>query len=123
MAFLRDATVVIRRFAVSIRLRPRMCLSLEAMRQGAIWAYNGDKFQGSRSGKRNWGVSAMRASTSASQASGSMSLSFAVVISVVRAAARLAPRSEPAKNHDFLPSANPLSARLAALFVRQMRPS
>jgi hypothetical protein len=38
----------------------------------------------------------MRASTSASQASGSMPLSLAVEISVIMAAARSAPRSEPA---------------------------
>jgi hypothetical protein len=30
-------------------------------------------------------------------------------------AARSAPRSDPAKSHDFLPSAKPLSARSAAL--------
>ena len=65
----------------------------------------------------------MRASTTASQASGSTSLSFAVVIRVAIAAARSAPRSEPAKSHDFLPRANPRSARSAALFDRQMRPS
>jgi hypothetical protein len=57
----------------------------------------------------------MRASTSASQASGSMSLSLAVMINVVTAAARSAPRSEPANNHDFLPRAKPRSARSAAL--------
>ncbi len=65
----------------------------------------------------------MRASTSASQACGSTSLSFAVMISVAMAAARSAPRSEPANSHDFLPSAKPRSARSAALFVRQIRPS
>ncbi len=32
-------------------------------------------------------------------------------------------RSDPAKSHDFLPSAKPLSARSAALFVRQILPS
>ena len=61
--------------------------------------------QGSNSGSRLCGISAMRASTSASQASGSMSLSFAVMISVVTAAARSAPRSEPAKSHDLRPRA------------------
>ena len=65
----------------------------------------------------------MRASTSASQASGSTPLSFVVMISVIINAARSAPRSEPAKSHDFLPSAKPLSARSAALLLRQMRPS
>ena len=60
----------------------------------------------------------MRASTSASQASGSMSLSWAVIISVVIAAARSAPRSEPANSHDLRPNANPRSARSAALFAR-----
>jgi hypothetical protein len=39
-----------------------------------------------------------------------MSLSFAVAISVVSAAARSAPRSEPANNHDFRPRAKPRSA-------------
>src|SRR5437773_3074005 len=47
----------------------------------------------------------MRASTSANQADGSTLLSFAVVISVVMAAARAAPRSEPAKSHDLRPKA------------------
>ena len=65
----------------------------------------------------------MRASTSASQACGSMSLSLAVTIRLYMAAARMPPRSEPAKSHDFLPNAIPRSARSAALFVRQMRPS
>ena len=41
----------------------------------------------------------------ASQACGSTSLSLAVMISVVMTAARSAPRSEPAKSHDFRPSA------------------
>ena len=36
-------------------------------------------------------------------------------------AARSAPRSEPANSHDFRPSANPRSARSAALLLRQMR--
>ena len=51
--------------------------------------------------KRLWGVSAMRANTSESQASGSMLLSLAVMISVATAAARSAPRSEPANSHDL----------------------
>src|SRR5436190_17996311 len=59
----------------------------------------------------------MRASTSANHANGSISLSFAEAISVVMAAARAAPRSEPAKSHDFLPRAKPRSARSAALLV------
>src|SRR5712671_8068789 len=43
----------------------------------------------------------MRESTSASQASGSTSLSFAVMISVAMTAARSAPRSEPGKEPRF----------------------
>ena len=39
------------------------------------------------------------------------------------AAARCPPRSEPQNSHDFLPKAIPLSARSAALFERQARPS
>jgi hypothetical protein len=69
------------------------------------------------------GVSAMRARTSASQACGSTSLSFAVWTSVYMTAARSAPRSDPANSHDFLPSARPRSARSAALLEKQMRPS
>src|SRR3546814_1877278 len=64
----------------------------------------------------------MRASTSASHACGSTSLRRAVAMSVYMNAARSPPRSEPANSHDFLPRAMPLSARSAALFVRQMRP-
>ena len=67
--------------------------------------------------------SLMRPSTSASQACGSTSLSLAVMISVAMTAARSAPRSEPANSQDFRPSAKPRSARSAALFVRQIRPS
>jgi transposase len=59
------------------------------------------QFQGSSSGSRFCGVSAMRPSTSASQACGSTSLSLAVPISVVMAATRSAPRSEPANSHDL----------------------
>ena len=51
------------------------------------------------------GVPAMRASTSASQAWGSMLLSLAVPIRVYIAAARLPPRSEPANNQERLPRA------------------
>src|SRR3979490_107753 len=50
---------------------------------------------GSSSSSRWTGCSAMRDSTSASQASGSTSLSFAVMIRVAMAAARAAPRSAP----------------------------
>ena len=51
------------------------------------------------------GWSGKRASTSASQACGSMSLSLAVWISVHMTAARSAPRSEPANSHDLRPKA------------------
>src|SRR5436305_13798686 len=64
----------------------------------------------------------MRRSTSASQACGSMPLSFAVAISVYIAAARSPPRSEPANSHDRRPSAMPRNARSAALLLRQIRP-
>src|SRR5258708_4682190 len=47
----------------------------------------------------------MRASTSASQACGSISLSLAVMISVAMTAARSAPRSEPANSQDLRPRA------------------
>ena len=65
----------------------------------------------------------MRASTSASQACGSTSLSLAVMISVAMTAARWAPRSEPANSHAFRPRAKPRSARSAVLLLRQTRPS
>jgi hypothetical protein len=52
----------------------------------------------------------MPASTSASQACGSTSLSFAVTISVAMTAARSAPRSEPANSQHLRPRANPRSA-------------
>lgn len=65
----------------------------------------------------------MRASTSASQACGSMSFILAVTIRLYMAAARWPPRSEPAKSHDFLPRAMPRSPRSAALFDKQTRPS
>src|SRR5258708_20682581 len=51
----------------------------------------------------------MRASPSASQACGSTSLSFVVVMRVATTAARSAPRSEPAKSHDFRPRAKNLT--------------
>jgi hypothetical protein len=54
--------------------------------------------------------SAIRASTSASQACGSVSLSLAVAIRVYMAAARSPPRSEPANNHDRHPTAIPQGA-------------
>src|SRR5829696_5576985 len=57
----------------------------------------------------------MRASTSASQACGSTSLSLAVMIRVAMAAARSAPRSEPANSHERRPRAKPLRARSAAM--------
>lgn len=63
------------------------------------------------------GWSAMRASTSASQACGSTSLSLAVMISVAPTAARSAPLSDPANSHALRPRAEPLSARSAALFA------
>ena len=65
----------------------------------------------------------MRASTSASQARGSMSLSLAVIMSEYIAAARSPPRSLPANNQALRPSATPRKPRSAALFVRQIRPS
>src|SRR5690606_32543149 len=71
------------------------------------------QFHGRSSASLLCGVSAMRASTAASQACGSTSLSFAVPIRVYMTAARSAPRSDPAKSHDFLPRARPRSARSA----------
>jgi hypothetical protein len=56
----------------------------------------------------------MRASTSASQARGSTSFSFAVTISEYIAAARSPPASDPANSHDFLPRAIPRNARCTA---------
>src|SRR5262245_23354726 len=87
--------------------------------QAAARRFGCFQFHGSNSASRPCGMSAIWPSTSASHACGSTSLSLAVIISVVMAAARPAPRSEPAKSHDFLPSANPRRARSAALFVRQ----
>lgn len=69
------------------------------------------------------GRSAMRASTSASQAFGSISLRRAVVIRVSMMAARSAPRSDPAKLQFFRPQATPRRALSAALFVMQILPS
>jgi hypothetical protein len=57
----------------------------------------------------------MRASTSASQARGSTSFSFAVVMSAYIIAARSPPRSLPANSQAFLPRATPRSARSAGL--------
>ena len=54
---------------------------------------------------------------------GSTSFSRAVIMRVSIAAARSAPRSEPAKSQDFLPQATPCSALSAALFVVQILPS
>src|SRR3982751_4184725 len=54
------------------------------------------QFQGSNASRSRMGCSLMRASTSASQACGSTSLSLAVMISIAIAAARSAPRSDPA---------------------------
>src|SRR5438477_408175 len=65
----------------------------------------------------------MRRRTSASQACGSMPLSFAVTIRVYIAAARSPPRSEPANSHDRRPSAMPRSARSAAVSRGQMQPA
>ncbi len=69
------------------------------------------------------GWSAMRASTSASQARGSVSFIFVVTISEYIAANLSPPRSEPASSQAFLPSAMLRSARSAALFVWKMGPS
>lgn len=89
----------------------------------AAWAEDldagGVQFHGNNSCRRFCGISAMRAKTSASQAFGSTSLRRAVMISVAITAARSAPRSEPANNHAFLPSAKPRSARSAALPYRR----
>lgn len=92
------------------------------MRQAAACRFNDDQFQANRSAKRDCGVSEMRANTSASQASGSTSLSFDVASSVVMTASRSASRSEPAKSPDFLPSANRRSTRSAALLVQAEPP-
>ena len=56
------------------------------------------QFQGSSSPSLLCGMSAMRASTSASQAWGSISLSLAETMRVYMNAARRAPRSEPANS-------------------------
>src|ERR1700736_2752212 len=81
------------------------------------------QFQG-RSSSSLWTAwSLMRASTSASQACGSTSLSLAVMIKVAMTAARSAPRSDPANSRDLRPRAKPRRARSAALLVKQIRPS
>jgi hypothetical protein len=64
------------------------------------------------SGSCEMGRSAMRARTSASQACGSTSLSFAVVIRVYMKAALSPPRSEPQYSHDLRPRATPRSRAL-----------
>ena len=86
-------------------------------------ALAGRQFHGSSSSSREPDGSAMRARTSASQACGSTSFILAVTIRLYMAAARWPPRSEPQNSHDFRPRAMPRSARSAALFDRQMRPS
>ena len=60
----------------------------------------------------------MRASTSASQACGSMSFILAVTMRLYMAAARWPPRSEPAKSHDFLPESDTAKAAFSGV-VRQ----
>ena len=65
----------------------------------------------------------MRASTSASHACGSTSFILAVTIRLYITAARCPPRSEPQNSHERRPRAMPLSARSAALLLRQIRPS
>src|SRR6185437_1885539 len=83
----------------------------------------GIQFHGSRSSSRWAGYVAMRDSTSASQACGSASFIFAVMMRLYMAAARSPPRSDPQNSHDFLPRAMPRRARSAALFDRHTRPS
>src|SRR4029077_13650524 len=83
----------------------------------------GLQFHGSNSLSGWAGYVAMRARTSASQACGSTSFILAETMRLYMAAARSPPRSEPAKSHDFLPRAMPRSARSAALFDKQIRPS
>jgi len=79
---------------------------------------SGTQFQGRSSSSRFCGCPAIRRRTSASQACGLTSLSLAVPISVYMAAARLPPRSEPAKSQDSRPRAIPLSALSAAFPLR-----
>src|SRR5208283_2924289 len=72
-----------------------------------------------RADARGW--AAMRARTSASHACGSTPLSLQVPISEAMTAQLLAPRSGPANNHDFLPSANCRSVgSFPVLFVRHL---
>jgi hypothetical protein len=52
-----------------------------------------------------------------------MSLILAVTITLYITAARSAPRSEPQNSHNLRPRAMPRTARSAALFDRQIRPS
>src|SRR5258708_7228980 len=64
----------------------------------AAWLRGADlgrQFHGSNSSMSRAGCSAMRARTSASQASGSTSFNLAVTIRLYSAAARCPPRSEP----------------------------
>src|SRR5689334_2594218 len=86
-------------------------------------AERGRQFHGRSSSIRWAGCSAIRAMTSGSQACGWPLFNLAVTIRLYITAARWPPRSEPANNHDFLPRAIPRSARSAALFERQIRPS
>src|SRR5262245_49300242 len=75
-------------------------------RQAArLMAGTARQFHGRRSSSLWTGCSAMRASTSASQACGSMSFILAVTMRLYMAAARWPPRSEPAKSHDLRPRA------------------
>src|SRR5271165_3009171 len=75
---------------VSVMRRPR-----GADQAALAWAGLDAQFQGSSSPTRLIGWSAMRAMTSASQASGSTSLRRAVSMSVYMIAARRPPSSEP----------------------------
>ena len=102
----------------------RGCEGLTTAVQAAAAALAGaTQFQGSSSPIRLAGWSGSRANTSASQACGSMPFSFAVAIRLYMTAARSPPRFEPQNSHDLRPSATPRSARSAALFVKQTRPS
>ncbi|KQX16519.1 hypothetical protein ASD01_08295 [Ensifer sp. Root423] len=89
----------------------------------AAFADNAVQLHGSNCSSLVIEVSAMRASTSASHAWGSISLSLALMISVAMKAARSAPRSEPVKSYAFLPRAKPRNARSAVLLLRHIRPS
>src|SRR5579859_2550216 len=84
---------------------------------------SGFQLHGNSSASRLAGCSAMRARTSASQACGSTPFILQEMIRLYMIAARWPPRSEPQKSHERRPRAMPLSARSAALLVRQIRPS